>query len=104
MSLRDLRRHVGQLAIVGFSGHAVPADLKRVAAQFDLGGVIYFARNIAEPAQVAELSQGVTVRILRLETLLRMKADAGRPQDLADVAELCRIHGLGVEGLGVEDA
>jgi beta-N-acetylhexosaminidase len=57
MSLRDLRRHVGQLAIVGFPGHAVPADLKRVAADFDLGGVIYFARNIAEPAQVADLSK-----------------------------------------------
>lgn len=57
MSLRDLRRHVGQLAIVGFPGHAVPADLKRVAAEFDLGGVIYFARNIAEPAQVADLSR-----------------------------------------------
>lgn len=57
MSLRELRRHVGQLAIVGFPGHAVPADLKRVAAEFDLGGVIYFARNIAEPAQVADLSR-----------------------------------------------
>ncbi len=57
MSLRDLRRHVGQLAIVGFPGHAIPADLKRMAAEFDLGGVIYFARNIAEPAQVADLSR-----------------------------------------------
>lgn len=28
-----------------------------MAAEFDLGGVIYFARNIAEPAQVAELSR-----------------------------------------------
>jgi beta-N-acetylhexosaminidase len=57
MSLRDLRRHVGQLAIVGFPGHTIPAELKRVAAEFDLGGVIYFARNIAEPAQVSELSR-----------------------------------------------
>ena len=28
-----------------------------MAAEFDLGGVIYFARNIAEPAQVADLSR-----------------------------------------------
>lgn len=63
-------------------------------------------------ARVAELSPGVTVRILRLPTLLRMKADAGRPQDLADVAELRRIHGLTMDGLkregleveGLEDA
>jgi beta-N-acetylhexosaminidase len=57
MSLRDLRRQVGQLAIVGFPGHEVPGDLKKLAASFDLGGVIYFARNIAEPQQVRELSR-----------------------------------------------
>jgi beta-N-acetylhexosaminidase len=57
MSLRELRRHAGRLTIVGFAGHSVPADLSRLAADFDLGGVIYFARNILEPAQVAELSR-----------------------------------------------
>src|SRR5580765_1904646 len=59
MSLRDLRRHVGRLAIVGFSGHSVPDDLRRLVAEFDLGGVIYFARNVVEPRQVAELSREV---------------------------------------------
>ena len=38
---------------------AVPDDLRRLVAEFDLGGVIYFARNIVEPAQVAELSREV---------------------------------------------
>lgn len=57
MSLRELRRHAGRLTIVGFAGHSVPADLSRLAADFDLGGVIYFARNVVEPAQVAELSR-----------------------------------------------
>jgi beta-N-acetylhexosaminidase len=57
MSFRDLRRHVGRLAIVGFTGHSVPDDLRRLAAEFDLGGVIYFARNIVDPRQVAELSR-----------------------------------------------
>ena len=59
MSRRELRRHAGRLAIVGFTGHDVPADLRRLAADFDLGGVIYFARNISEPKQVAELSRQV---------------------------------------------
>ena len=59
MSLRELRRHAGRLAIVGFDGTSVPADLRRLAAEFDLGGVIYFARNILEPRQVAELSREV---------------------------------------------
>jgi len=59
MSLRELRRHAGRLAIVGFAGHSVPVDLVCLATSFDLGGVIYFARNIAEPRQVAELSREV---------------------------------------------
>ncbi|MEO6221673.1 MAG: beta-N-acetylhexosaminidase [Vicinamibacterales bacterium] len=60
MSLRDLTRQVGQLAIIGFPGHTVPADVKKLVAAFDLGGVIYFARNSAEPAQVRELSREVS--------------------------------------------
>lgn len=39
-------------------------------------------------ALVEEVAPGVPLRIVRLETLLRLKEDAGRPQDLADVAEL----------------
>ena len=57
MSLRELRRHVGQLAIVGFDGHDLPADIRSLAREFDLGGVIFFARNVESPEQVAELSR-----------------------------------------------
>jgi beta-N-acetylhexosaminidase len=57
MSLRDLRRHIGQLAIAGFDGHSIPADVRSLARQFDLGGVILFARNIEAPEQVAGLSR-----------------------------------------------
>ncbi len=59
MSRRELRRHAGRLAVVGFTGSSVPDDLRRFVAAFDLGGVIYFARNVVEPRQVAELSQEV---------------------------------------------
>ena len=44
-------------------------------------------------AKVTDIAPGVPLRIVRLETLLRMKADAGRPQDLADIAELRQLHG-----------
>src|SRR4029078_9298733 len=57
MSLRDLRGRVGQLAIVGFGGHDVPAEVRTLAREFDLGGVIFFARNVVEPEQVADLSR-----------------------------------------------
>src|SRR5258708_2687779 len=57
MSLRDIRRHVGQLAIVGFNGHTVPDEVGILAREFDLGGVIFFSRNVADPEQVADLSR-----------------------------------------------
>jgi beta-N-acetylhexosaminidase len=57
MSLRETRRHVGQLAIVGFEGHDLPQELRSLAREFDLGGVIFFARNVESPEQVADLSR-----------------------------------------------
>ena len=56
MSLRDIRRHIGQLAIAGFAGESIPADLKSIAREFDLGGIILFARNVSAPEQVAEIA------------------------------------------------
>lgn len=44
-------------------------------------------------ALVQESSPGIEARILRLDTLLRMKAEAGRGQDLADIDELNLLHG-----------
>jgi predicted nucleotidyltransferase len=43
-------------------------------------------------ADVFDISPGCSVRVVRLATLLRMKDEAGRPQDLADVAELRHLH------------
>jgi beta-N-acetylhexosaminidase len=57
MSLRDIRRQVGQLAIVGFDGYVVPDSVRQIAKTFDLGGVIFFARNVADPEQVMEMSR-----------------------------------------------
>jgi beta-N-acetylhexosaminidase len=50
-----LRRQIGQLLIAGFDGHQLPVELKSLAREFGLGGVILFARNVADPEQVAEL-------------------------------------------------
>ena len=53
---KRIRRHVGQLIVAGFAGPTIPTELRAVAREFDLGGVILFARNVEEPAQVAELA------------------------------------------------
>lgn len=56
MSPTALRRQIGQLLIAGFDGYHIPTELRSLAKEFGLGGVILFARNIADPEQVAELS------------------------------------------------
>src|SRR5215471_7872951 len=78
MSVRELRRHVGRLAIVGFTGHSVPADLRRLVAEFDLGGVIYFARNIVEPRQVLELSTEVAALAREWPLWISVDQEGGR--------------------------
>jgi beta-N-acetylhexosaminidase len=52
-----LRRQIGDLLIAGFDGEQIPIELKALAREFGLGGVILFARNIVEPEQVAELCE-----------------------------------------------
>jgi len=42
--------------VAGFDGLQLPVELRSLAREFGLGGVILFARNVAEPGQVAELS------------------------------------------------
>ncbi|HEY6212200.1 MAG TPA: beta-N-acetylhexosaminidase, partial [Vicinamibacterales bacterium] len=56
MSPSALRRRIGQVLIAGFDGHQVPAELRSIVKEFSLGGVILFARNVADPEQVAELA------------------------------------------------
>ena len=43
-------------------------------------------------ALLEEVAPGAPVRILRLAALVKLKREAGRPQDLADIAELSLLH------------
>jgi beta-N-acetylhexosaminidase len=50
------RRRIGQLLIGSFPAHDLPVELRALAREFDLGGVILFSRNIESPEQVSELA------------------------------------------------
>jgi len=56
MSPSGLRRRIGQLLIAGFNGQEIPPELRSIAREFGLGGVILFARNVGDPEQVADLA------------------------------------------------
>lgn len=51
-----VRQEIGQLLIGSFTGQALPVELRALAREFDLGGVIVFSRNLDVPEQVAELA------------------------------------------------
>ncbi len=79
MNQRDRRRQVGQLLLAGFSGHAIPAELRALAREFDLGGVVLFSRNVAEPAQVAELAREAQ-ELSRTPVWVAIDQEGGRVQ------------------------
>ena len=54
-----IRRDIGQLLIASIPATTIPAEVRSLAREFQLGGVILFARNIEAPAQIAELSRDV---------------------------------------------
>ncbi|MGZ3690168.1 MAG: beta-N-acetylhexosaminidase [Pseudobdellovibrio sp.] len=52
MGIRDL---IGQQLIIGLSGHSLTNDEKKFIVENNIGGVVFFARNLAEPKQIRDL-------------------------------------------------
>jgi beta-N-acetylhexosaminidase len=73
-----LRRQVGQLLMAGFDGQALPIELKSLSREFGLGGVVLFARNIAEPEQVAELCYEAARLVPDLPVWVGVDQEGGR--------------------------
>ena len=84
MTFRDLRQHIGQLLISGFDGLSVPVELRSLAREFDLGGLILFSRNVEAPEQVTEIA--IAARDLQQELPLWVSVDqeGGRVQRLKE--------------------
>ena len=78
MSPSALRRQIGQLLIAGFNGHQIPPELRSLAREFGLGGVILFARNIDEPEQVAELAFDAARLVPDLPAWVSVDQEGGR--------------------------
>ena len=59
-------------------GTTVPAELRSLAREFELGGVILFTRNIEEPEQVAELSHDVQSLAAEIPLWVSVDQEGGR--------------------------
>ena len=78
MSPGALRRRIGQLLIAGFDGHQIPVELKAIAREFGLGGVILFARNISEPEGVAEMCYEAAQLVPEMPLWVSVDQEGGR--------------------------
>jgi beta-N-acetylhexosaminidase len=78
MSGLALRRQIGRLLVAGFNGQQIPVELRSLAREFGLGGVILFARNIGEPAQVAELAFDASRLVPDLPCWVSVDQEGGR--------------------------
>jgi beta-N-acetylhexosaminidase len=65
----DLTEKVAQLFLVGFDGTDPSTAARELVADYGVGGVVYFRRNVERPPQVADLSA----------QLQALAAEAGRP-------------------------
>jgi beta-N-acetylhexosaminidase len=73
-----LRREIGQLLIAGFDGTELPVELKSLAREFGLGGVILFSRNIVEPEQVAQVCYEAAHLVADLPLWVSVDQEGGR--------------------------
>jgi beta-N-acetylhexosaminidase len=78
MSPSALRRQVGQLLIAGFRGEQIPVEIRSLAREFSLGGVILFGRNIVEPRQVAELCREASQLTADVPAWVSVDQEGGR--------------------------
>ncbi len=56
-----LEHKIGQLMMIGFDGTRVDDDLRRMIAEYHVGGVILFGRNVESPQQVACLTRDLQI-------------------------------------------
>ena len=75
---RALRHEIGQLLMAGFPGTRLSVELRAIAREFSLGGVVYFARNVEEPAQVAEVSREIHQLTAELPPWVAVDQEGGR--------------------------
>src|SRR5215211_5377649 len=95
----SIRRDIGQLLIGCVPSTTIPAELRSLAREFSLGGVILFARNIEAPEQVAELAFDLQSLASELPLWVSVDQEGGRVARLRAPFTLWPpMHTLGSSG------
>jgi beta-N-acetylhexosaminidase len=61
----DVHARIGQLFMAGLAGPRIDKDTLSLIRDLNLGGIIFFSRNIEDPMQLAELCQDLQKEALR---------------------------------------
>ena len=73
-----IRRDIGQLLIGSLAGPTITQEIRSLAREFSLGGVVLFSRNIEAPEQVAELSIDLQTLASDLPLWVSVDQEGGR--------------------------
>src|SRR6187549_672684 len=74
----SIRRDIGQLLIGSLPGTTITPELRSLAKEFQLGGVILFNRNIEAPEQVAEFAHDVQSLAIEVPLWVSVDQEGGR--------------------------
>ncbi|HET7542407.1 MAG TPA: beta-N-acetylhexosaminidase [Polyangiaceae bacterium] len=90
----ELETQAARLFTVGFHGQALSADLSSLLAR-GVGGVVFFARNVAEPAQVADTTSAIKRHAAR-PLIIALDQEGGKVARLRrGFSELPSLRALG---------
>lgn len=76
-----LEQKIGQLMVIGFDGVTYEAGLREMVEKHQIGGVIFFARNVESPAQVARVTNELQASALKssgIGLLIAIDQEGGR--------------------------
>ncbi|MGH9347443.1 MAG: beta-N-acetylhexosaminidase [Vicinamibacterales bacterium] len=74
----SIRREIGQLLIGSLPGPTITPEIRSLAREFQLGGIILFARNIEAPEQVAELARDAQALVRDVPLWVSVDQEGGR--------------------------
>ena len=80
----SIRHEIGQLLFGSLSAMTVTPEMRSLAREFQLGGLVLFNRNIEAPMQVAELSSDVQALAPQLPLWISIDQEGGRVARLGE--------------------
>jgi beta-N-acetylhexosaminidase len=74
----NLIEQIGQLFMLGFDGTSASPEWAELQARYKPGGMILFARNLEDPAQIIELTNSLQTRSPHSPLLIAIDQEGGR--------------------------